>query len=140
VALGRVFSGYFGFPCQSSFHRLLHNHHHLSSGAGTIGQQWPTYQVDSVSPHPEKLKKKTRPKYSPRHPALKVDSRLGQNFLFSTESRPILGPTQPSIKWIPVAFSGVKRQGREADHSPPSSAEVKKSGAILSLPPYVFMA
>jgi hypothetical protein len=37
---------------------VLHNHHHLSSGAGTIGQQWPTYQVDSVSPHPEKLKKK----------------------------------------------------------------------------------
>jgi hypothetical protein len=27
-----------GFPCQSSFHRLLHNHHHLSSGASTIGQ------------------------------------------------------------------------------------------------------
>jgi hypothetical protein len=22
---------YFGFPCQSSFHQLLHNHHHLSS-------------------------------------------------------------------------------------------------------------
>jgi hypothetical protein len=58
VALGQVFSEYFGFPCQSSFHQLLHNHLHLSSGAGTIGQQWPTYQVDSVSPHPEKLKKK----------------------------------------------------------------------------------
>jgi hypothetical protein len=57
VALGQVFSEYFGFPCQSSFHRLLHNHHHLSTGAGTIGQQWPTYQVDSVSPHPNKLKK-----------------------------------------------------------------------------------
>jgi hypothetical protein len=28
----------FGFPCQFSFHRLLHTHHHLSSGAGTIGQ------------------------------------------------------------------------------------------------------
>jgi hypothetical protein len=54
VALGQVFSENFGFPCQSSFHRLLHNHH-LSSGAGTIGQQWPTYQVNSVSPHPEKL-------------------------------------------------------------------------------------
>jgi hypothetical protein len=26
-----------GFPCQFSFHRLLHTHH-LSSGAGTIGQ------------------------------------------------------------------------------------------------------
>jgi hypothetical protein len=37
VALGQVFSEYFGFPCQLSFHRLLHNHH-LSSGAGTIGQ------------------------------------------------------------------------------------------------------
>jgi hypothetical protein len=57
VALGQVFSEYFSFPCQSSFHQLLHNHR-LSSGAGTIGQQWPTYQVDSVSPHTEKLKKK----------------------------------------------------------------------------------
>jgi hypothetical protein len=26
------------FPCQSSFHQLLHNHPHLSSGACTIGQ------------------------------------------------------------------------------------------------------
>jgi hypothetical protein len=34
----RVFSEYFGFPCQFSFHRLLHTHHHLSSGAGTTGQ------------------------------------------------------------------------------------------------------
>jgi hypothetical protein len=38
MTLGQVFSGYFGFPCQSLFHQLLHNHHHLSSGAGTIGQ------------------------------------------------------------------------------------------------------
>jgi hypothetical protein len=34
VALGQVFSE-FGFPCQSSFHQLLHSHHHLSYGAGT---------------------------------------------------------------------------------------------------------
>jgi hypothetical protein len=59
VALGQIFSEYFGFPCQSSFHRLLHNHPR-SSGTGTIGQQWPTYQLDSVSPHPEKLKKKEK--------------------------------------------------------------------------------
>jgi hypothetical protein len=59
VALGQIFSEYFGFPCQSSFHRLLHNHHR-SSGAGTIGQQWLTYQVDSVSPHPEKPTKPSR--------------------------------------------------------------------------------
>jgi hypothetical protein len=31
------FSEYFGFPCQFSFHQLLHTHHTLS-GAGTIGQ------------------------------------------------------------------------------------------------------
>jgi hypothetical protein len=30
VALGQVFSEYFGFPCHSSFHQFLHNHHHLS--------------------------------------------------------------------------------------------------------------
>jgi hypothetical protein len=28
VALGQVFSEYFGFPCQFSFQRLLHIHHH----------------------------------------------------------------------------------------------------------------
>jgi hypothetical protein len=38
VPLGQVFSEYFGFPCQFSFHRLLHIHHHPSSGVGTIGQ------------------------------------------------------------------------------------------------------
>jgi hypothetical protein len=37
LALGQVLSKYFGFPCQFPFHRLLHTHH-LSSGAGTIGQ------------------------------------------------------------------------------------------------------
>jgi hypothetical protein len=37
VALGQVFSKYFGFPCQFSFHRLLHIHQ-LSSEAGRIGQ------------------------------------------------------------------------------------------------------
>jgi hypothetical protein len=51
VALGQVFSEYFGFPCQSSFHRFLHNHPHLSSGACTIGQKWPQYLVDLVPPH-----------------------------------------------------------------------------------------
>jgi hypothetical protein len=40
VGLGQVFSEYFGFPYQFSFHRVLHTHHHhlLSSGAGTLGQ------------------------------------------------------------------------------------------------------
>jgi len=35
------------------------------------------------------------------------------------------GHTQPSIQWIPRALSlGVKRLGREVDHSSPSTAEV----------------
>jgi hypothetical protein len=38
VALGQVSSEYLGFPSQSSFHQLLDNHHHLSSGAGKTGQ------------------------------------------------------------------------------------------------------
>jgi hypothetical protein len=28
VALGQIFSEYFGFPCQSSFHQFLHHHNH----------------------------------------------------------------------------------------------------------------
>jgi hypothetical protein len=38
-----------------------------------------------------------------------------------------LGPTQPPIQWVPGALSlRVKRPGREADHSTPSSADVKE--------------
>jgi hypothetical protein len=37
LALGLVFSEYFGFPCQFSFHQLL-NTHHLSPGTGKMGQ------------------------------------------------------------------------------------------------------
>jgi hypothetical protein len=48
-------------------------------------------------------------------------------FLFTTASRMALGPSQPPIQWVPGALSpGVKRLGREADHSPPSSAAVKE--------------
>jgi hypothetical protein len=38
-----------------------------------------------------------------------------------------LGPTQPPVQWVSGALSpGVKRgPGRDADHSSPSSAEVK---------------
>jgi hypothetical protein len=28
VALGQVLSEYFDFPCQSSFHQILHHHNH----------------------------------------------------------------------------------------------------------------
>jgi hypothetical protein len=52
-------------------------------------------------------------------------------FLFDTVSRPALGPTQPPIQWVPRALSlGVKRPGREADHSPPSSADVQECAEL----------
>jgi hypothetical protein len=59
---------------------------------------------------------------------LGFDSQRGLRiFLFITASRTALGPTQPDIQWVPGALSlGVKRPGREADHSPPSSAEIKE--------------
>jgi hypothetical protein len=61
--------------------------------------------------------------------------------LFSMSSRPILGPTQPPIQWVWGALSpGIKWQRREADHSPPASAEVKKVWIYISSPPYAFMA
>jgi hypothetical protein len=61
--------------------------------------------------------------------------------IFSTSSGPAMGPTQPPIQWVPGALSlGVKRQGREADHSPPTSVEVRKMWFYTSTPPYAFMA
>jgi hypothetical protein len=48
-------------------------------------------------------------------------------FLFTAASRMALGPTQSPIQWVAGALSlGVKRPRREADHSPPSRAEVKE--------------
>jgi hypothetical protein len=95
-----------------------------------------------------------RSKYSPQHPFLKhpqfcmsrdssvgmrqatgwtigvlgFDSRRGLGiFLFTTASRMALGPTQPPIQGVQGDLSlGEKRPGREADHSPPSIAEVKE--------------
>jgi hypothetical protein len=59
-------------------------------------------------------------------------------FFFTTASKTALGPTQIPIQWVAGALSlGVKRPGREADHLPPSSAEVKE--CIASTPQYAFM-
>jgi hypothetical protein len=45
----------------------------------------------------------------------------------NTRSVTALGPIQPPIQWVPGVLSlAVKRPGREADHSPQSSAEVKE--------------
>jgi hypothetical protein len=50
VALGQVFSEYFDFPCQSSFHQILHHHNHPGQVQQAI--QWPTCRVDPFELHP----------------------------------------------------------------------------------------
>jgi hypothetical protein len=61
--------------------------------------------------------------------------------IFSKSSRPALRFTQSPIQWVRGAvFPGVKRPGREVDHSPPTSAEVKPMWIYTSTPPYAFMA
>jgi len=51
-------------------------------------------------------------------------------FLFTTVSRKALGPAQPGVLSLEV-----KRLGREADHSPPSSAEGKNAWSYTTDPP-----
>jgi hypothetical protein len=51
----------------------------------------------------------------------------GAEIFLDTMSRPVLEPTKPPMQRVLGAVSlGLKWPGREADHAPPSSAEVKE--------------
>ena len=52
-----------------------------------------------------------------------IESRWGRDFPHL--SRPALRPIHPPVKWVPGLSRGKVRPGRDADPSPPSSAEVK---------------
>jgi hypothetical protein len=55
------------------------------------------------------------------------DPRRGQRiFSLTSVSIPALGPIQPPVQWVPGVLSPgvIARPGRDADHSPPYSAEV----------------
>jgi hypothetical protein len=67
-----------------------------------------------------------------------IGSRI---FFFPRCPRPALGPTQPQIQWASREISlAVKRPRGEAEHSPPSRAEVKNDGAIPPLPYVVIVS
>jgi hypothetical protein len=58
----------------------------------------------------------------------------GKNIHFSMSSRPVLGPTQPSVQWVPgVSFLGDKVAGAWSCLLA-SGAELKKTGCIHPLP------
>jgi hypothetical protein len=68
-----------------------------------------------------------------------VEAVMGFSLFATAVPRPALGSTY-SIQWVPGALSpGVKRPGREADHSSPFSVEVKNAWSYASTPPYVLM-
>jgi len=70
--------------------------------------------------------------YKAGRPGFDFWQKLGF-ILLATESRPDLGPTQPPIECLRGSLSaGVMRPGREADHSPPSKAEVKNVWSYTS--------
>jgi hypothetical protein len=66
VALVQVSSEYFGLACQFSFHRILHIHHHLSSGVGTIGQLVAdvSNELSLTPPQETKKNKNKKPLYT----------------------------------------------------------------------------
>jgi hypothetical protein len=60
----------------------------------------------------------------------------GDIFLYPVAPRAALGLTQPPIQRETGAVSlGVKRPGREADHSPPNTVEVKNWWSYISTTP-----
>jgi hypothetical protein len=64
----------------------------------------------------------------------KMGSQRGQEIsLFATES--MQRNMQPPTYWLPKPLSvGIKRSGRDADHSPITSAEVKNTLIYTSIP------
>jgi hypothetical protein len=86
-----------------------------------------------------------------QHPQWEGGGTVNMIFMFNLTRRTFSGLgkfLQPTVKTAPTSykigtggsFLGVKQQGREADHSPPTSAEVKKMWIYKSTPLYVFMA
>jgi hypothetical protein len=61
-------------------------------------------------------------------------SKSQESFVFSKTSRPTLVPTQPPIQRAPSFFLRLNRPERQANHSLPSSPEVKNDWRYTSTP------
>jgi len=58
-------------------------------------------------------------------------------FLFTTVSRPAMGPTQP--RDTRDSYPGVKQLGSEPDHPPPPRVKMKNAWNYTSLSQHIFM-
>jgi hypothetical protein len=106
-----------------------------------ILEELPLYLVKKISLPPVKLYGHFRVgKNSSPDPILsQINSvRIPTPYFFNTHFN-IVHPTSYTMG-TGSSFPGVKQPGREADHSPPASAEVKKIWIYTSTPPYAFMA
>jgi hypothetical protein len=64
----------------------------------------------------------------------------GKRYLFTKTSRLALGCTQYTFQWVLGALSpGIKRPGREVDHSFTSSDKVKNEWSYTYMPINAFM-
>jgi hypothetical protein len=68
------------------------------------------------------------------------DSRYGQKLSLLHVVQTGSGAHPAYLMGNGGSFPGVKRPGREADHSPPTSAEVKNTWLYTSTPPYVYIS
>jgi hypothetical protein len=96
-------------------------------GALSLGIMRPGREADHSAPSNAEVKEWIELYlHSPNTPSRR-GAQLKHRDNLTTASKTALGPTQPPIQWVPGAPSlGVKWPGREADHSPPTSAEVKE--------------
>jgi hypothetical protein len=76
-----------------------------------------------------------RSRYSDSLRAGRSGDRIPVRRDFLHLSRPASGPTQPPVQWVPGLSWGQRQPGRDADHTPPSSAEVKKELSYTSTHP-----
>jgi hypothetical protein len=54
--------------------------------------------------------------------------------------RPVVGPTQPSLQWVPRLFPWVKQLGRAVDHPPHLAPRLRTSSVIPLLTLCAFVA
>jgi len=59
----------------------------------------------------------------------------GKLFLYPKATWPVLGPTQLSVAWVSRVLRAGSSSRLEADHLPPSSAEIKSKWCYTSTPP-----